>query len=523
MIFDLARELPSADAAQTMYDVCLVGAGAAGIVLALELRRKGRSVLLLEGGGSDVEDAAQEPYRSVVAGLAHNGVHEGRFRAKGGTTTRWGGQIHRLDALDFAQRSWVAESGWPITLEKLVPYYDRALAWEGMGGVLRSDDAVWQSVGMTTPQFAGVKSYFTRWCPEPRFAVLHGAALEQDAGLTLWLHANVVAVEMDGERTSGVVVRTQRLDGQPVREARFRARQFVFCLGTVESCRFFLQPGEGARPWQRSGLLGRHFQDHVDGDAARVLPRDRRAFAASFDNVVLGQYKYHPKLRLQDAEQRRLGTLNVGGTMHFLSASDERIAGIKSTARKVLRGRFGELRAAELAGAVRDAPLLAKQALRYVREHRVYNPPDAEIHLRVHCEQRPDGASSITLSDERDSLGLLRTRLDWRIDAQELRTMRAFVEVAGQALSGMAEVIPDAGLMRDDGAEFVARCSDGLHHMGGMRMSASPSQGVVDTDCRVHGTSNLYTVSGAVFPTSGYSNPTHTVLALAVRLADRLG
>jgi choline dehydrogenase-like flavoprotein len=189
----------------------------------------------------------------------------------------------------------------------------------------------------------------------------------------------------------------------------------------------------------------------------------------------------------------------------------------------VLRGRLGELRGSELVDAVRNAPLLAKQTLRYVREHRVYNPPDAEVHLRVHCEQRPDGASSIALSDERDSLGLLRTRLDWRIDAEELRTMRAFVEVAGRALSGIAEVIPDAGLMHGDGAEFVARCSDGLHHMGGMRMSVSPAHGVVDTHCRVHGTRNLYTVSGAVFPTSGYSNPTHTVLALAVRLADHLG
>ena len=112
MIRDLLHDAP-ADAAQA--DVCIVGAGAAGIVLALELVRHGKSVTLLEGGGAQLEDASQEPYRSEVVGLKHNGVHTGRLRAQGGTTTKWGGQILPFEQIDLDLRDWVPGSGWPLT------------------------------------------------------------------------------------------------------------------------------------------------------------------------------------------------------------------------------------------------------------------------------------------------------------------------------------------------------------------------------------------------------------------------
>jgi len=139
----------------------------------------------------------------------------------------------------------------------------------------------------------------------------------------------------------------------------------------------------------------------------------------------------------------------------------------------------------------------------------------------VHCEQEPMGASSITLSDERDALGMLRTRLDWRISDLEQRTILEFARLAKRELAAVAELTLDADLERGDAA-YRARCDDSNHHMGGMRMAASEPEGVVDPDLRLFGTRNCYVCSGAVFPTSGFSNPTHTLLALAVRLAEHL-
>ena len=513
MIRDLLHDTP---APKTRADVCIVGAGAAGIVLAVELRRQGKTVLLLEGGGADVEDGAQEPYRSEVVGLPHRGVETGRFRAKGGTTTRWGGQIKALDAGDFAARDWVAESGWPLQKTELDPFYERALQSEGMGGVEREDAGVWRKLRRSPARLDDLETYLTRWTPEPRFATLHAKTLEGD-GVQVWLHANCVELLMDQENVRAVRCRTQTGI-----EAVFAADEFVFALGAIECCRFFLQPRQGELPWNRSGLLGRHFQDHVDANAAEVKPRNRVAFGDLFDNIFLGGYKYHPKLHLSAVQQHHAEVLNAGATMYFLSDVDETLGAIKGTAKHLLRGRFGEISAGDVVAVLKNAPLLARQTMRFAISHRMYNPAGAKVMLRVHCEQKPDSASSITLSGERDSIGLLRTRLDWRIAPEEIRTIRQMALTAQRSMQGIAEVVPDPALMEGDGRAFIARCDDSNHHMGGMRMGREAMSSVVDTMLRLHGTSNCYVCSGAVFPCSGFSNPTHTVLALAVRLADHL-
>jgi choline dehydrogenase-like flavoprotein len=195
---------------------------------------------------------------------------------------------------------------------------------------------------------------------------------------------------------------------------------------------------------------------------------------------------------------------------------------LKGTAKKLLRGQLGDVTASDAVAVVRHLPLLVRQTWRYGVQNRAYNPPGSKIMLRVHCEQQPDSTSSITLTDARDALGMQRTRLDWRISQRELDTIRQYVLVAKDALAGLARIVPDEQLMQRDPA-FLARCDDSNHHMGGMRMSLSADTGLVDPDLRLHGTRNVFLCSCAVFPTSGYSNPTHTLLALAVRLGQHLG
>jgi choline dehydrogenase-like flavoprotein len=510
-----ARPNPVAEA-----DICIVGAGAAGILLASELLRFGKYVVLLEGGGAEHEEAAQDPYRSEVAGLKHNGVHEGRFRVKGGTTTRWGGQILEYDELDFGQRDWVPGSGWPFAKTELAPFYKRAMELEGLGRLAGMDEeawdaSMWRDLGQPVPDFGELQPYFTRWLPEPDFARLHRAAIEDDPRLELWLHANAVELLLDGERAAGVRCRTQTGI-----EATFRASEYVFCMGSIESSRFFLQPRAGGLPWNRSGLLGRHFQDHIDANAATIKPRDAKRFHALFDNVFLRGLKFQPKLRLNSKGQEQQKTLNVGASILFVSDADQRLGAMKTTAKHLLRGRFGKLKFGDLTSLFANLPTLTRQSLRYTFEHRAWNPPDANILLRVHCEQEPLSESNITLADTRDSLGLLRTRLDWRISNFELDTIRTFTYIAQQALDGIVDVIPNPALAH--GRDFIAHCDDGLHHMGGMRMAASEADGIVDPNLRLHGTRNVHICSAAVYPTSGYSNPTHTLLALAMRLAVHL-
>jgi choline dehydrogenase-like flavoprotein len=139
----------------------------------------------------------------------------------------------------------------------------------------------------------------------------------------------------------------------------------------------------------------------------------------------------------------------------------------------------------------------------------------------VHSEQLPNPASRITLSTETDCFGVPQPRIDWRYLPADIRSVQVTLAIFAQALAvgahGELTFNPDhveAEILRDG--------AYGGHHLGTTRMSPSPRTGVVDSDCRVHGVTNLFVASGAVFTTSGQANPTLTIIALALRLADHL-
>jgi choline dehydrogenase-like flavoprotein len=513
MIRDLVQCVPGSE---QRSDVCVIGAGAAGIALSVELARLGKTVTLLEAGGAFFEQKAQQPYASVSDGLPHRGLHAGRFRVLGGTTTVWGGQILELDALDFDERSWVRESGWPFPKEELIEYYARALQLEGVADALQDDGHVWAKLGECTPKFDQLQTYLSRWCPEPNFSNLHGPLLVESSAIEVWIHANAVELLMNDEAAFGIRCRTQT-----GKEATFTAGLYVFCLGAIESSRFFLQPRDGALPWNSSGLVGRHFQDHIDCDAPTVIPHSNAALHRIFDAIYLKGFKYNPKLKMTQETQKKESLLSAGATFFSVSNLDETLGVMKKTAKQLLRRSFSEVTPHEAWQLVRNGPLLIRQAHRLAMHHRVYQPASAEIKMRVHCEQEPTSNSSITLSHDRDEFGQLRTKLSWKISDVELRTIRRFTEIVQSSIASLAKIVPDP-LLVESAANFRDRCEDSFHHMGGMRMNDSPQCGVVDRHLRLHGTRNVYICSSAVFPTSGFSNPTHSLLALTVRLADRL-
>ena len=203
MIIDLER---GATLPEFSADVCIVGAGAAGIVLATELVQQGKRVLLLESGGAAIESAAQQLNECSYAGQPHQAATIGRFRALGGTTTAWGGQILEFVPEDFTVRPWVPGSGWPFPKEELRPYYERALLAEGLAQVDRDDTQVWRTLKMTAPELGdGLESYFTRWCPEPNFARLYRETLASP-NLCVLLHTTATAILLNenGSRVRGL-------------------------------------------------------------------------------------------------------------------------------------------------------------------------------------------------------------------------------------------------------------------------------------------------------------------------------
>jgi choline dehydrogenase-like flavoprotein len=136
-------------------------------------------------------------------------------------------------------------------------------------------------------------------------------------------------------------------------------------------------------------------------------------------------------------------------------------------------------------------------------------------------EQIPNPESRVTLSDEKDALGLRRVRLKWQLSELDKHGIRRAHELLALEVgrSGFGRLRIE---LPEHEEEILHGAVGGHHHMGTTRMSDDPKAGVVDADCRLHGLHNLYVAGSSVFPTSGFSNPTLTLVALSLRLADHL-
>jgi choline dehydrogenase-like flavoprotein len=142
--------------------------------------------------------------------------------------------------------------------------------------------------------------------------------------------------------------------------------------------------------------------------------------------------------------------------------------------------------------------------------------PDGRARVIVYfCEQPPDRESRVMLASGRDALGQPRVELRWRIGPEVTRSVLALQE-------RLATTLRAAGIGELERGEGEPRYTDASHHMGTTRMSRDRSTGVTDPDCRVHGVDNLYLAGSSVFPTAGHANPTPTIIALSLRLADHL-
>lgn len=520
MILDFEKAAGPVDIHQ---DVCIIGAGAAGISLALELSRRGARVLLLEAGGRGFEPRTHALYEGQSTGLAYRGLVEGRFRGLGGTTTQWGGQILEIDELPFRERPWASGGEWPFGKSELAPYYERALRLEGLSGALSDPADIWRELGRAAPDFGeDLISAFSQWCPETNFATLHGATLRQARDLTVLLHANVCELVLSPNGDAIHSVSCVTLGG---RKASFTADAYVLAMGGIETSRLLLQPlGCGrAAPWNQFDQVGRHFQDHLVCDAAEVDAPGLNPAAAYFDYASVGGYRYHPKMKLSPELQEKLGVLDTCGTISLTVDGQDDVARAYETFRYLKTRRFDRCSPADLAHFALNLHKLVWHKIPYSRTASAGGSGRAQLRLSVHCEQSPSTSGRISLTSRTDALGLMQAQVDWCLSDLEVRSIRAYVEVAARAFAkrGIGVVRPYPEIMSDDSV-LAARVRESSHHIGGARMSNSAETGVVDPDLKLFGVGNGYVCGSSVFPSAGFVNPTHTIVALAARLADHL-
>jgi choline dehydrogenase-like flavoprotein len=574
------QNLSALDTGTTLQaDLVIIGGGPAGLTVAKEFAGTSTQVLVLESGelkeeprftqlngvesvGEPTTEAQVRKRTEFHGASATSWSNEQqafgvRCRLLGGSTHAWAGKSAPFEATDFARREWVAHSGWPFGLETMQPYLDRAADVLNLGPSCAGDE-LWDLMGVAPPEPgfdpAVLRSFFWQFARSRIDAMdimrFGSEFLTLKApNVRVLLNATVTRIDTNETGTAFEALEVSTIDG---RRSQVRAKAAVLAASGIENPRLLLVSDRVHRNGlgNRHDTVGRYLMDHPGARLGRFEAQDCRAVMDRFGFFGLrhrGRTHMYvhglvPSPELQQREEL------VNSAIYML---EERAPDDPWDALKRLMRAKSEHPLADLAAVASSPCLLAKgvgmrvfesQAMTrrlkgwvvdamikhnpnfVVREYRSRGLPHKLTGVLIDgiAEQPPDPESRITLSERTDALGVPMARVDWRISGQARRTLVRL----GQLL---ARELPRVGLPAPHLEDWVARerpddsvIIDMGHTLGATRMSENPRQGVVDPSCQVHDVAGLYVAGGSVFPTSGHANPTLMILALAVRLADRI-
>ncbi|WP_426012188.1 GMC oxidoreductase [Caulobacter sp. DWR2-3-1b2] len=507
MAFIDARTLP--DASRIQADLLIIGGGLAGITLAKELAGAALKVAILESGGRELDMEIQGLYAGSAMVRAPDNPDkpfddypaQSRARVLGGSGMIWGGKCAPLDPADFAARPWAPHSGWPVTREQMQGFYDRACdlleipRFDRDNTLLKDPTRTPLAIDAEDGFFSAPRA-FTRYSGGSDKAAFDRFRTDfaDAANITVYLHANVTKIRLNptGDQVEGLDLAC--LDGK---RHTASGKTYVLAVGGIENVRLLLASNgvHKAGVGNAHDLVGRFFQGHVtysvDGDAeseASAVHVSRDAPMGLYLNPT--RTSPHCVLASGAPAQERMGAGNFTVTLY---AADE--TGIAQADTKALRQVATTLDGDTSGGG----QLLGCFAM---------------------SEHFPNPDSRVTLdASAKDPLGMPRIRLEWTYGKTDWDSLERSTAGFGDALGAAGQGRFCWPIKR---SQLLAISSASRHHMGTTRMNADPKRGVVDPDLKVHGTGNLYVAGSSVFPTSGIANPTLTILALVMRLADHL-
>lgn len=455
-----------------------------------------------------------------------------RLRYFGGTTNHWNGLCRPLDEIDFQVREWVPNSGWPFDRSHLEPFYVRAHPicllgppayacedWDTLCherlpfSTARLTSGFFQSSNdptSTDPRHGNIKP--------ARFGTLYRDEIGRAHNISTYLHANVIDIETNEGASQVTRVRVVTLAGSGF---WISARQFILATGGIENARLLLL----SNGVQKTGLgnqhdlVGRYFMEHYSGPNGTLILSDPRYMLRMYlkKNRINGT-PLSGFLGISSETQRREKLLNCGlGIRYDPTLKPEGIQSLAAVYKAIQRGDVPDDFARHLGNIITDIDDIAVSAYRRL----VGQNPSTVFTVSNWGEPLPNPDSRVLLGPECDRLGKNRVRLDWRLSEMDLFTMKRVYQI-------LAEELGRAGLGRlkvafaESDTAWPSPPHGSFHHMGTTRMHTDPKQGVVDSNCRIHGLANLSVAGSSVFPTAGHANPTLTIVALAIRLADHI-
>ena len=518
MIVD-AGSVPEGTAIET--EVCIVGAGAAGITLAREFADAKFRVTLLESGGMEFEQATEQLYEGESVGQPFQDLTTCRLRFFGGSTNHWGGWCLPFDEIDFEARDGMPNHGWPFPRTHLDPFYARAQKVCGLGPYDYKPASWGIPAKIVPPPFEG-PDFGVRvlQVSTVHFGPAYAAELRAAPRVTAYLHAN--AFHLDGGENDAEVkaLTVKTLAGK---QFRVHARIYIVATGGIENARLLLASGKegGNGLGNANDLVGRYFMVHLNYSGGIIAPADPHM---NFDfrrggNVYAPTGARHPFVSYvgptpDGMRRRHLPNMKFHWSYDF----DPVVDGVKALERLAHGESGGGSWSDDLSAVIGHLEGIAKFAARKALFGE--GIPIRALNVICSSEQQPNPDSRVMLGAKRDALGMREIVVDWRVLPDDkdkaVETVRLFGAEIGRAGFGRLNSTLAAT------AAWPEDFYGDEHHMGTTRMHTDPKRGVVDPDCRIHGMSNLYMAGSSVFPSSSPNNSTLTIVALALRLADHV-
>lgn len=512
-------------------DICIIGAGAAGISMAMELDKLGRSVLLVESGNFEFDQETQALNEGHSIGQPYYPLQSSRLRFFGGTTNHWTGQCSSLDAIDFEEREWVPNSGWPIKKTDLDEYYSKAHIICDLQEY-EYDSKFWEKkLEKKAVKFNEELARTKIWqkSSPTRFGTKYRDNIVNSKNITLITDANLTRINLTeyGNQVKNLTLSTLKDKTHTV-----NANAFVMACGSLQNVRHLLNSNNVINKGigNENDLVGRYFMEHPHVDSADMVllanTNMNLYYDGSLNSKAFGMFStsesIQRKLKLQNYsacvvtnESKGLAvdksSDNAMDKLNQWEKLDSRIAKVNK-----LRNVIGDGSTDWLIEkfVVEEQQRITQEGDKLETSRYIFN---------TRSEQSPNPDSRVDLADTKDALGIPHTRLNWQLTESDKICILKSNLILGRELGrlGIGRLKLNDWLLEDK-IEWPKFLGGGWHHLGVTRMHDDPKKGVVDKNCKVHNVDNLFIASSSVFTTSGVANPTLTIVALSLRLAYHL-
>ncbi len=508
-------------------DICILGGGIAGIVLANELLNTNKSIILLESGTELYDKKTQALYEAESIPPLFPNPLSSRLRLLGGSSNHWENSTERFSPIDLKKRDWVDDSGWPFSYEELEPYYVQAEEYTKVG----KDGyhfGFWQEKFNSTDMFPKPSLFNSAVSKSPlyptQFYREYGDKLKHAKNIRIIKNANVINIKYNSETQT---VKSTIFRSLKNRQHQVDASTFIMCLGGIENTRMLLTFNENYddKLGNQHGNVGRYFMEHPTVRAAHFLPLNENKLDKIYEGILDGALYVIGRASLNESAQKTHHTNNL--RMYFTKHSKIKLSeGISSAhiiSNSIESGGAPDEFGGHLMNMIKDIDHIAEAFLRKELDTSFFDSTYefGGYQITSMIEQTPDKNNRIRLGEQKDALGLKKVKIDFRVTESDKKKTWKTLELLSQDPN--IQSIGRIRLLKDrESRIWTSQLGFGQHHMGTTKMSHHIENGVVDPSLKVFGTNNFYISGSSVFPTGGHVPPTLTIIAVTIRLANEL-